>query len=420
MKRRNNSKIILGLLLAVIGLGIGYAAISGINLLVNGTATLKSSDGNFLVRFVKPIQSETAIESPVTNAITIIGHNADESVMDVSGMSASVEDDTHATFSAGSLDEVGEYVEFTYTVVNESDRLDAALSFDVEGENDAEDYFEITKTVSKEQIAKGETATVTVKVKLIDTPKVEDYEGTFTVTLTTTSEEPSEQGSSSSSVGGPKLVKAELGDTHKGIVYLDPTDLTADCDEESSVSLTGTKTGCMKWYIYGDSGDDYTMILDHNTTARISWYDSNINVPYESSNLKLAIDDLVTVSGWEVTPRLIAAPEIMSITENPTFNLLINDWYCLGSNTKDSESEPKCNASTNSNYAWLFDNTNNCTTYGCNSSDSSNNGYWTSTPVGNTYYVWFVYSNGSLNNYTAKSASAGVRPVITVDKSIFD
>ena len=189
MKRRKNSKIMLGLLLAVIGLGIGYAAIAGVNLLVNGTATLKSSDGNFVVRFVRPIQSETAIDNPVENAIVISGHNADEILMDVSGMSASVEDDTHATFAAGELDKVGEYVEFTYTVVNESDRMDAALSFDVESENDAEDYFEITKTVSKEQIAKQETATVTVKVKLIGQPKVNDVEGTFTVTLAAEPEE---------------------------------------------------------------------------------------------------------------------------------------------------------------------------------------------------------------------------------------
>ena len=148
----------LGLLIAIIGLGIGYAAIAGVNLLVNGTASLKSSDGNFLVRFVKPIASETAIENPIENAIIISGHNVDDTLMDVSGMSATVEDDTHATFSTGELDEVGEYVEFTYTVVNESDRLDAALIFDVESANAAEDYFEITKTVSREQIAKNETS----------------------------------------------------------------------------------------------------------------------------------------------------------------------------------------------------------------------------------------------------------------------
>ena len=337
-------------------------------------------------------------------------------------MNAGVEDDTHATFAARELDEVGEYVEFTYTVVNESDRLDVALSFDVESENDALDYFEIYKSVSKEKIVKNETATVTVKIELINTPKVEDFEGTFTVTLTATPEEPSESGdgNESSVAEGPTIKSATAGETHKGIAYLDPTDLSKTCNELNSSSLTETKTGCMKWYIFDDSGDDYTMILDHNTTAKIRWYSSNVNIAYESSNLKAVVDDLVTTSEWKVAPRIITAPEVMAITNNQDFSLSSSDWYCLGSNTKDyPNGEPQCNASTNKKYAWLFDYTNNCTTYGCDVPDSSNNGYWTSTLVGNSVYVWFVYRNGSLNNYTSSSLSAGIRPVITLSKSYF-
>ena len=66
-------------MIAIITLGIGYDAIAGVNLLVNGSATLKSNDRNFLVRFVKPIASETAIE----NTIIISGHNADETLEDL-------------------------------------------------------------------------------------------------------------------------------------------------------------------------------------------------------------------------------------------------------------------------------------------------------------------------------------------------
>ena len=184
MNRRKNSKIMLGLLIAIIVLGIGYAAISGVSLLVNGSATVKSADGNFNVRFVKADSNETAIENPLENAITISGHNADNTSMDVSGMSASVTDDTHATFSAGALDEVGEYVEFTYTVVNESDEIDAMLSFDIADTNNAEEYFELSKNVDKAIISFGETAKVKVKVKLIKRPVVNDFNASFTVTLT--------------------------------------------------------------------------------------------------------------------------------------------------------------------------------------------------------------------------------------------
>ena len=35
-KRKRNSKIMIGMLIAVVALGIGYDAIAGINLLING------------------------------------------------------------------------------------------------------------------------------------------------------------------------------------------------------------------------------------------------------------------------------------------------------------------------------------------------------------------------------------------------
>ena len=59
--------------------------------------------------------------------------------------------------------------------------------------------------------------------------------------------------------------------TYLGIAYLDPTNLENKCTSANSVSATGTKTGCMKWYIYKDLGDSYKMILDHNTTAQVAW-----------------------------------------------------------------------------------------------------------------------------------------------------
>ena len=40
-KRKRNSKIMIGMLVAVVALGIGYAAIAGINLLINGPDNLE-------------------------------------------------------------------------------------------------------------------------------------------------------------------------------------------------------------------------------------------------------------------------------------------------------------------------------------------------------------------------------------------
>ena len=242
----------------------------------------------------------------------------------------------------------------------------------------------------------------------------------------------------SSDNSGPTMINATIDETHKGIVYLDPTDLSKYCDESNSVSTTETKTGCMKWYIFNDSGDNYTMILDHNTTARIKWNDSNSNVSYESSNLKAVVDDLVTTSKWVVTPRLITADEVNTIVGGAsTWNVNdYNTWfYFEGTGTKN-QTTPTYDSSNRSSYDWLYNNLNKCKTdYGCTIEDSNTYsgygtadegqtwGYWTSTPVGTAgsgSIVWRVNEGGSLRGCTANDAGFGVRPVISVSKSIFD
>ena len=428
MKRRKNSKIILGLLIAVIALGIGYAAITGVNLLVNGSTSLKAN-GDFKVRFVKPLASETAIENPVANAIKISGHNADDSVMNVSEMNASVEDDTHATFGAGELDEVGEYVEFTYTVINESDGIDAILSFDINDVNDTEDYFEVTKSVSKEQIANNETATVTIKVKLVNTPKVEDVEGTFTVTLTATPVEASESESGNgeeiqydNNPAGPYAVAPTAEETHKGIVYLDPTDLSKTCDEVSSVSLTGTKSGCMKWYVIDDSGENFTVLLDHNITAKVAYDTSWKYNEFENATIKQQFD--ADTEGWEngLNPRLITANEIARITGNDSWDsATATDYFYFGSNDDTSykwqSDEQKAKQRS---FSWLFDYTNDCESAGCEHNDPNVLGYWTSTLKAETDdYVWHVFRYGNMLAIGVNMANDGIRPVITVPKNIF-
>ena len=94
------------------------------------------------------------------------------------------------------------------------------------------------------------------------------------------------------------------------------------CAESEAVSITGTKTGCMKWYIFNDSSDSstVTMILDHNTTAVIAWYSSEKNIPYEESDAKTEVDKLVSVSKWRDVPRLISVDEILKITGKKNFD----------------------------------------------------------------------------------------------------
>ena len=193
--------------------------------------------------------------------------------------------------------------------------------------------------------------------------------------------------------------------------YYNPVSGTK-CKISEAVSTTGTKTGCMKWYIYKDDGKNYTMILDHNTTIKLAWNASNSNVAYEKSNLKTEVDKLVSVSKWVDTPRLISAEEIAQITGYPNWNQI---GYYLDSNSTQTATSQGA-----SKYAWLFDYTNGCKSYGCNIEDSSNWGYWTSTihgTAGSGNLVWRVDRIGALNTDYASTATDGVRPVITIPKS---
>ena len=233
--------------------------------------------------------------------------------------------------------------------------------------------------------------------------------------------------------------------THKGIVYLDPTNLDKKCSKEDAkknVNENGTpteiKTGCMKWYIYDDSGDNYTMILDHNTTAGIQWNDSNVNVTYEQSNIKTVVDDLVVSSGWKVTPRLITAGEIDNIVGPvATWNVAdYNTCYHFGSKSeKDYSLQTIEQQGIQQSYHWLFDNLYQSSNYGGSVSDDnqythydSNAGvsenytdsYWTSTPVGtagSNSFVWAVHAYGYLYDSFSDISIVGIRPVITIPKS---
>ena len=220
-------------------------------------------------------------------------------------------------------------------------------------------------------------------------------------------------------VTGPTSEDADTTKT-KGlikIVYLDPTDLTKTCDATNSASTTGTKTGCMKWYAYKDDGTNYTMILDHNTTATIAWNKNATTnqVPDDNFTQKLESD----TAGWDnsLNPRIIKAIEIADITTYPNFDILTTtEWFFFDSNNQ----EKTATTQGSSKYAWLFDYTSNCLSNGCNIEDSQTMGYWTdSYGIGDGEYIWVVHKNGYLGGVQIfNETEIGIRPVITISKNI--
>ena len=199
-------------------------------------------------------------------------------------------------------------------------------------------------------------------------------------------------------------------------VYYNP-ETGNKCSKEAAKSTTGTKSGCMKWYVFNDKEGNATVnvILDHNTTANVAWNSTGNNS--EMKEVKIALEN--DTKDWKNTARLITANEVAKITGNPDWDASKENQtlFCLDTNQSDGTNHCAKTKGT-SKYTWLFDYTSVCTDYGCNISDSSNWGYWTSIPYkDNTINVWVVNSYGSLTLDYVTRTVVGIRPVITISKS---
>ena len=206
----------------------------------------------------------------------------------------------------------------------------------------------------------------------------------------------------------------------KGVAYLNPADISEVCNEDNSTIGSGT-SGCMKWYIYDDSGNTYKMILDHNTTATVAYETSRTYKEYSLASIKSQVD--IDTAGWEsnLNPRLITVDELAQITNTTTFTGDSSTWFYFdgtGTNKHTKASSVK----GASPYAWLFDYTKLCTSSGCDIEDSSTSGYWTSSPVTDyAYRAWLVYYYGEIMHSDVYEPSTfGIRPVIEVSKTLFN
>ena len=200
-------------------------------------------------------------------------------------------------------------------------------------------------------------------------------------------------------------------------VYYNPVSREKCTGYTEANSTTGKNSGCMKWYVFNDKEGNATVnvILDHNTTAGVAYNSTGSNSEMKEVKRKLEED----TKDWKNTARLITANEVAKITGHPTFDASNTgqSWFCLDTNKPDTTNW--CSkAQGTSEYAWLFDYTYDCTSYGCNKADSSNYGYWTSTP--NKYdstIAWRVFRNDALSYTYVTDAVNGIRPVITISKS---
>ena len=167
--KKKRTFITLAVLIAVLVLGVGYAAVSK-NLVITGTLNATVDTSNFVVEFTK-----------AENAVNLTGTPS------ASG--------TSATFvvDGSKMKTKGDTASVVFTITNNTTdtvNLSAQLSDAVIDQIDNSKFTVTASDLSGEVLAPGDTATTTVTVTLKETPIEAISNETVTVTYTATAVQP--------------------------------------------------------------------------------------------------------------------------------------------------------------------------------------------------------------------------------------
>ena len=171
MKKRTG---ILGVLIAIVLIGIGYAAVTAVNLTINGNGTITPNDENFKVVYTGV--TSTANPTTINVATDTIG----------------TEGVTTTSFTVTNMTKKDDTVTLTYTIQNKSADYKAVLNeastyLSVTGDTE---YFSVTPgTFASTTLNPDGTTTQTVTVTALKTPADADKSVTITLSLTATAQE---------------------------------------------------------------------------------------------------------------------------------------------------------------------------------------------------------------------------------------
>ena len=194
LKNKKKLQIMIFVLIGVITLGVGYAAISAINLVISGNATGSPSQSSFSVVF------KSASVTTGTGTASINNQDATIAYFDVSGLS-----------------KTGDTAVATYTIKNESNGVGASISLNVTNSNT--EYFQVTEAVQDTELQSNEETTATITVEVIKTPVEESVTTSVVGTLTATPmENANATGSASASVTPlpPLTYKYSISENRRG------------------------------------------------------------------------------------------------------------------------------------------------------------------------------------------------------------
>lgn len=173
--KKKRTLTVLAAVLAVLMLGVGYAAVANDVLnITDASASATPDSANFVVEFdqTSTIQKSTGVEAAYTDA-------------------------TNATFSVSGLTAKDQTASATYTIKNSSADLSANLAAAIgtmtngtSGTEDDKTYFNVTYSFGSTTVEAGGDTTLTVTVTMLKTPVAEDVSVTFPVTITASAVQP--------------------------------------------------------------------------------------------------------------------------------------------------------------------------------------------------------------------------------------
>ena len=169
-----NTKIVGGILLvAIILVAVAYAAITNVELNINGVGSAQAKQENFKVEFI----GTPSTSGKGTTTATINSDDKTQGSVNVTGLTAK-----------------GDEATATYTVKNLSSDISADLTAEATSSNQT--YFEVICSLEKTTLKAQEETTLKVTVRLLKTPideTKEDLNSDIDVTLTAEPKQPGEE-----------------------------------------------------------------------------------------------------------------------------------------------------------------------------------------------------------------------------------
>ena len=367
MSRNTKTLIIIGLCVSILGLTVGYAALSSV-LNITGTAKTGTLATNWNIKFKNASCEKTgyAIAGNITTEGTSL--TLSDSVL------VSPSDEVICTFDVvneGTIDAevtsvtVPNINNFTYVgsgtnKENDESIVQNGIISEMKYNNETKDEIQIGDSLNV-----GESKSVYIKIsykeEMMSLPEND----------------------------------VEINDIYAEIIYgqkgssseeEEPTPTSICTSTSGTVSYAlGTSYTCdpgdgpRTFYVLEDNGDSVSLIMNENLGDEVAWNTSGYND--EGPVTALAYLESQT-SNWTVDVSL------------PTYDQIYN----------------VNNSETLTNTPWLYDNLD-----GDNSTNSY--GYWTSTPYSSySPYAWYVQYNGYLYDGLVDATVSGVRTVITVSK----